>query len=106
LFFFLFSLCLSLFFSFFSQDWRNALLQVSNGNNTIYPTPRLRDYLKLVVHPSAADMQHYIRGGELVAWPRIHMLYNHFIVERVLTNALVALESTDSGRRIVLNESF
>jgi hypothetical protein len=38
------------------QDWRNVLLQATSGHVTIYPSPRLRDYVRLLHDPSKEDM--------------------------------------------------
>lgn len=81
----------------FGQDWRNSLLQASSGNVTIYPSPRLRDYMKLVIHPSREDMHLYIRGGELSAYPRINMHANHFLFERAIGDTLRHLEAVSAA---------
>jgi predicted acylesterase/phospholipase RssA len=81
----------------FGQDWRNSLLQASSGNVTIYPSPRLRDYMKLIIHPSREDMHLYIRGGELSAYPRINMHANHFLFEQAIADTLQHLEAMSAA---------
>jgi hypothetical protein len=78
---------------FFGQDWRTSLLQANSGNVTIYPSPPLSSWLRLVEDPSRADMAQYLRLGELSTWPRMCALSNHYAFEKVLAESLHLLES-------------
>ena len=58
-----------------SQDYR--------GDIDIHPRFRLELLRKVVVNPSATDLETFIREGERATWPRLVMVRNQTRVGRV-----------------------
>ncbi|KAH9899860.1 patatin-domain-containing protein [Cubamyces lactineus] len=64
------------------QDWSSVFLQRFEGSVTIWPRTRLMDWLHILSDPDPAELERMMRIGQLVTWPKLHMIDNRYRLER------------------------
>ncbi|KAF7292452.1 Patatin-like phospholipase domain-containing protein [Mycena chlorophos] len=64
------------------QDWSSVFLQRFDGTITIWPRTRLRDWLHILSDPDRRELERMMRVGQLVTWPKLHMIANRARVEQ------------------------
>ncbi|KAH8105837.1 patatin-domain-containing protein [Cristinia sonorae] len=64
------------------QDWSSVFLQRFDGTVTIWPRTRFRDFAKILTDPTPSELAEKMRVGELVTWPKIHIIENRFRLEK------------------------
>ncbi|KAH7887712.1 acyl transferase/acyl hydrolase/lysophospholipase [Phlebopus sp. FC_14] len=64
------------------QDWSSVFLQRFDGAVTIWPKTRLLDWLRILSDPDPAELERMIRVGEIVTWPKLHMIENRYRIEK------------------------
>ncbi|PRP82471.1 hypothetical protein PROFUN_09718 [Planoprotostelium fungivorum] len=74
--------------SFIGQDSSLLFLQKFHGTCTMYPTPVLSDYLKIVKNPDEKEIQQKLIDGERMTWPKLYMIYNRMTIEREIHDQL------------------
>ncbi|KAG9317687.1 hypothetical protein JVU11DRAFT_1899 [Chiua virens] len=67
------------------QDWSSVFLQRFDGTVTIWPKTRLLDWFHILSDPDPHELQRMIRVGELVTWPKLHIVENRFRIEQQIT---------------------
>ncbi|KAF8716679.1 hypothetical protein AX14_012244 [Amanita brunnescens Koide BX004] len=87
------------------QDWSSVFLQRFDGAVTIWPRTRLWDWFRLLSDPDPPELDRMIRIGQLVTWPKLHMIENRMEIEKHIFLGRRAirkvLRSTQSHRRLV-----
>ncbi|KAF8558748.1 patatin-domain-containing protein [Imleria badia] len=64
------------------QDWSSVFLQRFDGTVTIWPKTRLLDWFRILSDPDPAELQRMIRVGEIVTWPKLHIIENRYRIEQ------------------------
>ncbi|KAI0638196.1 patatin-domain-containing protein [Trametes polyzona] len=64
------------------QDWSSVFLQRFEGSVTIWPRTRLMDWVHILSDPDPAELERMMRIGQLVTWPKLHMIENRYRLER------------------------
>ncbi|TFK91801.1 patatin-domain-containing protein [Polyporus arcularius HHB13444] len=64
------------------QDWSSVFLQRFEGSVTIWPRTRLMDWLHILSDPDPAELERMMRIGQLVTWPKLHMIENRSRLEK------------------------
>jgi len=64
------------------QDWSSVFLQRFDGTVTIWPRTRVMDFVKILSDPSQAELARKMSVGELVTWPKMHIIENRFRLEK------------------------
>ncbi|KAF9247074.1 patatin-domain-containing protein [Melanogaster broomeanus] len=81
------------------QDWSSVFLQRFDGAVTIWPKTRLlvcafgiglrfdaewlhRTGFRILSDPDPAELERMIRVGEMVTWPKLHMIENRYRIEK------------------------
>lgn len=64
------------------QDWSSVFLQRFDGAVTIWPRTRLMDWMHILSDPDPAELERMIRVGQLVTWPKLHMIENRYRLEK------------------------
>ncbi|KAI0650734.1 patatin-domain-containing protein [Trametes meyenii] len=63
------------------QDWSSVFLQRFEGSVTIWPRTRMMDWVHILSDPDPAELERMIRIGQLVTWPKLHMIENRSRLE-------------------------
>ncbi|CAL1700663.1 unnamed protein product [Somion occarium] len=64
------------------QDWSSVFLQRFDGTVTIWPRTRFMDWIRILSDPDPPELDRMIRVGQLVAWPKLHIIENRFRLEK------------------------
>ncbi|KAK2466237.1 hypothetical protein APHAL10511_001879 [Amanita phalloides] len=64
------------------QDWSSVFLQRFDGAVTIWPRTRLWDWFRLLSDPDPPELERMMRIGQLVTWPKLHMIENRIKIEK------------------------
>ncbi|KAF8621611.1 hypothetical protein AX15_007631 [Amanita polypyramis BW_CC] len=64
------------------QDWSSVFLQRFDGAVTIWPRTRLWDWFRLLSDPDPLELKRMMRMGQLVTWPKVHMIENRMRIEK------------------------
>ncbi|EIW76130.1 patatin-domain-containing protein [Coniophora puteana RWD-64-598 SS2] len=64
------------------QDWSSVFLQRFEGAVTIWPRTRILDWMHILTDPDPAELERMMRVGQVVAWPKLHMIQNRFRIEK------------------------
>ncbi|KAI9574442.1 patatin-domain-containing protein [Boletus coccyginus] len=64
------------------QDWSSVFLQRFDGTVTIWPKTRLLDWFRILSDPDPTELQRMIRVGEIVTWPKLHIIENRHRIEQ------------------------
>jgi len=68
-------------------DIRSLWLQKFDGDITIHLKMNwttLWSYFRMASDPSPSDFDKYLHEGQLLTWPKISMIHNHLILEKML----------------------
>jgi Patatin-like phospholipase len=86
---------LGLFPKIFGQDISKVFKQKYHGNLTIVPkfTAMQTFGLHALANPTVADMEHYLKHGQIAAWPYLRAIRDMLRVERALEDCLLRLEA-------------
>lgn len=63
------------------QDWSSVFLQRFEGVTTIWPRTRVWDWFRILSDPDPTELERMIRVGQLVTWPKLHMIKNRTRIE-------------------------
>ncbi|KAI0719545.1 patatin-domain-containing protein [Cerioporus squamosus] len=64
------------------QDWSSVFLQRFEGSVTIWPRTRFTDWIHILSDPDPAELERMMRIGQLVTWPKLHMIENRSRLEK------------------------
>ncbi|KAI0092473.1 acyl transferase/acyl hydrolase/lysophospholipase [Irpex rosettiformis] len=64
------------------QDWSSVFLQRFDGTVTIWPRTRFKDWINILSDPDVPELDRMIRVGQLVTWPKLHIIENRYRVEK------------------------
>ncbi|KZP33022.1 patatin-like phospholipase domain-containing protein [Athelia psychrophila] len=64
------------------QDWSSVFLQRFDGAVTIWPKTRAWDWVRILSDPDPVELERMMRVGELVTWPKLHMIENRYRIEK------------------------
>jgi len=64
------------------QDWSSVFLQRFDGTVTIWPRTRFMDWLRILSDPDEIELARMMVVGQLVAWPKLHIIENRFRLEK------------------------
>ncbi|KZS97703.1 patatin-domain-containing protein [Sistotremastrum niveocremeum HHB9708] len=64
------------------QDWSSVFLQRFDGTVTIWPRTRVMDWFHILSDPDRQELERMMRVGQIVTWPKLHMIENRFRIER------------------------
>ncbi|KAK7695837.1 hypothetical protein QCA50_000475 [Cerrena zonata] len=64
------------------QDWSSVFLQRFEGTVTIWPRTRLMDWITILDDPDPQELQRKMRVGQLVTWPKLHIIENRTRLEK------------------------
>ncbi|KAF5369923.1 hypothetical protein D9758_001017 [Tetrapyrgos nigripes] len=64
------------------QDWSSVFLQRFDGTVTIWPRTRLWDWFRILSDPDRQELERMIQVGQLVTWPKLHMIKNRARIEK------------------------
>ncbi|KAI0750813.1 patatin-domain-containing protein [Daedaleopsis nitida] len=91
------------------QDWSSVFLQRFEGSVTIWPRTRFMDWIHILSDPDPAELERMIRIGQLVTWPKLHMIENRHRLEKQIflgrQSVRKALQSRTSDRAAAKIES-
>lgn len=69
---------------FKGQDWSWVWLQKFEGSVTIWPKTIFMDWVYILSDPTRERMERFLRVGQQVTWPRLHMIENRLRIERAV----------------------
>ncbi|KAH9853463.1 patatin-domain-containing protein [Lenzites betulinus] len=82
------------------QDWSSVFLQRFEGSVTIWPRTRLMDWLHILSDPDPAELERMMRIGQLVTWPKLHMIENrHRLEQQIFLGRQSVRKAMQSGSR-------
>ncbi|VDB98737.1 unnamed protein product [Peniophora sp. CBMAI 1063] len=87
------------------QDWSGVFLQRFEGNVTILPRTRLRDWFRILTDPDPPELERMLSVGQLVTWPKLHIVENRLRLERQVYLGRQAVRKAQKPTRHV-NGSF
>ncbi|KAI0761733.1 hypothetical protein BC629DRAFT_1726055 [Irpex lacteus] len=64
------------------QDWSSVFLQRFDGTVTIWPRTRFKDWINILSDPDVPELERMMRVGQLVTWPKLHIIENRYRLER------------------------
>ncbi|EJF61243.1 patatin-domain-containing protein [Dichomitus squalens LYAD-421 SS1] len=64
------------------QDWSSVFLQRFEGSVTIWPRTRFMDWIHILSDPDPPELERMMRIGQLVTWPKLHMIENRYRLEK------------------------
>ncbi|KAI0771637.1 patatin-domain-containing protein [Trametes elegans] len=92
------------------QDWSSVFLQRFEGSVTIWPRTRFMDWVHILSDPDPAEMERLMRIGQLVTWPKLHMIENRYRLERQIflgrQSIRRAMQSSSRERMALKTESM
>ncbi|KZT62955.1 patatin-domain-containing protein [Calocera cornea HHB12733] len=80
------------------QDWSSVFLQRFDGSVTIWPKTRFMDWINILTDPDEKELERKLRVGELVTWPKLHMIENRFRLEREILRGRLSVRQTSISR--------
>jgi hypothetical protein len=81
--------------SFGGSDMRQLFLQNFTGDVTVhipFGMELLWAYSRLILEPTESAMAKYLEIGQKLTWPKLYMIQNHMILEKILLEKLDQLE--------------
>ncbi|KIJ20048.1 hypothetical protein PAXINDRAFT_174571 [Paxillus involutus ATCC 200175] len=81
------------------QDWSSVFLQRFDGAVTIWPKTRPLDWFRILSDPDPAELERMMRVGELVTWPKLHMIENRYRLEKQILLGRQAVRRAMQGVR-------
>ncbi|KAJ4481577.1 acyl transferase/acyl hydrolase/lysophospholipase [Lentinula edodes] len=84
------------------QDWSSVFLQRFDGAVTIWPRTRFWDWFRILTDPDPPELERMMRVGQIVTFPKLHMIENRARIERqiFLGRQLVRRTLQNSGRQV------
>ncbi|KAI0068836.1 patatin-domain-containing protein [Artomyces pyxidatus] len=82
------------------QDWSSVFLQRFDGTVTIWPRTRFLDWLRILSDPDPPEMARMLHVGQIVTWPKLHMIENRLRLEKQIylgRQAVRRAQQTPSG---------
>lgn len=64
------------------QDWSSVFLQRFEGAVTIWPRTRFKDWINILSDPDPPELERMMRVGQLVTWPKLHIIENRYRLEK------------------------
>ncbi|KAI0796662.1 acyl transferase/acyl hydrolase/lysophospholipase [Abortiporus biennis] len=64
------------------QDWSSVFLQRFDGTVTIWPRTRFMDWIRILSDPDPEELRRMMRVGQLVTWPKLHIIENRYRLEK------------------------
>ncbi|CCM01576.1 uncharacterized protein FIBRA_03636 [Fibroporia radiculosa] len=64
------------------QDWSSVFLQRFEGSVTIWPRTKFSDWIHILSDPDETELERMMYVGQLVTWPKLHMIENRFRLEK------------------------
>ncbi|KAG8907025.1 hypothetical protein FRB99_005545 [Tulasnella sp. 403] len=80
------------------QDWSSVFLQRFDGVVTIWPRSRLGDWFRVLTDPDRAELERMMRVGQIVTWPKLHMIENRYRLEREIYRGRMAIRMALQSR--------
>lgn len=84
------------------QDWSSVFLQRFDGSVTIWPRTRFWDWIRILSDPDPPELARMLRVGQLVAWPKIHMIENRAKIEKKI---LLGKQAVRDGLKVKAERS-
>jgi len=81
------------------QDWSSVFLQRFDGTVTVLPKTTFMDWIHILSDPDRTELARKMRGGELVTWPKLHMIENRARMEREILRGRRAVRRNQSVYR-------
>ncbi|KAJ3576197.1 hypothetical protein NP233_g582 [Leucocoprinus birnbaumii] len=85
------------------SDWSSLFLQRFDGSVTIWPRTRFMDFIRILTDPDPPEMERMMRVGQLVTWPKLHMIYNRVRIEKQILLGRQAVRKLSRSRSIPPN---
>ncbi|KAG6333768.1 hypothetical protein ID866_5316 [Astraeus odoratus] len=86
------------------RDWSSVFLQRFEGTVTIWPKTRVWDWFRILSDPDPVEFERMRRVGQIVTWPKLHMIENRFRIEKqillgrqAVRNAMQLVKSSPSA---------
>ncbi|TFY57916.1 hypothetical protein EVJ58_g6735 [Rhodofomes roseus] len=80
------------------QDWSSVFLQRFEGSVTIWPRTRFQDWLHILSDPDEIELARMLHVGQLVTWPKLHMIENRFRLEQQIFLGRQAIRKSMQAR--------
>ncbi|KAI0723314.1 patatin-domain-containing protein [Earliella scabrosa] len=80
------------------QDWSSVFLQRFEGSVTIWPRTRFMDWLHILSDPDPVELERMMRIGQLVTWPKLHMIENRARLEKQIFLGRQSVRKALQGR--------
>ncbi|KAI0081781.1 patatin-domain-containing protein [Panus rudis PR-1116 ss-1] len=64
------------------QDWSSVFVQRFEGTVTIWPRTRFQDWIHILDDPDPVELARKMRVGQLVTWPKLHIIENRYRLEK------------------------
>ncbi|XP_006460313.1 hypothetical protein AGABI2DRAFT_117271 [Agaricus bisporus var. bisporus H97] len=84
------------------SDLSTLFLQRFDGSVTIWPRTRFMDFVRILTDPDPPELDRMLRVGQLVTWPKLHMISNRARIENqiLLGRQSVRAMSRSQGHRL------
>ncbi|OAX43465.1 patatin-domain-containing protein [Rhizopogon vinicolor AM-OR11-026] len=76
------------------QDWSSVFVQRFDGAVTIWPRTRILDWFHILSDPDPAELERMMKVGQIVTWPKLHMIENRFRIEKQILLGRQAARTT------------
>ncbi|KIM67964.1 hypothetical protein SCLCIDRAFT_107258 [Scleroderma citrinum Foug A] len=76
------------------QDWSSVFLQRFDGTVTIWPKTRVWDWFRILSDPDPTELERMMRVGQVVTWPKLHMIENRYRIEAQIQLGRQAVRQT------------
>ncbi|KAH9951578.1 patatin-domain-containing protein [Amylocystis lapponica] len=80
------------------QDWSSVFLQRFEGVVTIWPRTRFMDWIRILSDPDPAELDRMLHVGQLVTWPKLHMIENRYRLEKQILLGRQAVRKASQSR--------
>ncbi|KAI0774283.1 acyl transferase/acyl hydrolase/lysophospholipase [Fomes fomentarius] len=80
------------------QDWSSVFLQRFEGSVTIWPRTRFMDWIHILSDPDPPELETMMRIGQLVTWPKLHMIENRSRLEKQIFLGRQSVRRAMQGR--------
>lgn len=82
------------------SDWSSLFLQRFDGAVTIWPRTRFMDFIRILTDPDPPELERMMRVGQLVTWPKLHMISNRVRIEKQILLGRQAVRTLSRSRSI------
>ncbi|KXN89616.1 hypothetical protein AN958_05483 [Leucoagaricus sp. SymC.cos] len=80
------------------SDWSSLFLQRFDGDVTIWPRTRLMDFIRILTDPDPPELERMMQVGQLVTWPKLHMISNRARIEKQILRGRQAVRAISRSR--------